>query len=476
MTESTAVRAPGAMSAAYRPLTLGLLAVITLAAFEAVAVATAMPVVAADLEGKSAYGLAFSMFLTASLLASVVAGVWCDAKGPRPALGAGLVLMVAGLVLSGAAGEFWIFTAGRAVAGLGGGFAIVAVYVIIGQVYPQRMQPVVFGWLAAAWVVPSLVGPLAAGVVAEYISWRLVFYGVAPIFLLAVLVVWPRTRSVGAPENPTTDRRAGRLQAVRGLMLAGGVFLAQWALFEAVAGGPVWQLVPLYALAAGGVVLALVVLPKLMPAGTLRLRRGLPSVIATRGLINLAFFGAEAFIPLMLVAAHGISPATAGLALTAGAVGWSIGSWVQARVQTARHRMLVLGSGILTACMGLMALVSAPSVPLWALIVVWALAGFSMGVALSTTSVLVLQMSAPEERGRNSASLQLADQLGGVVGTAGAGALFSLLRDPDNPGAIGVYVVIWLVLAVVAAGGIATGWRSAERTEDRQEQREEATE
>ena len=88
MTESTAVRAPGAMSAAYRPLTLGLLAVITLAAFEAVAVATAMPVVAADLEGKSAYGLAFSMFLTASLLASVVAGVWCDAKGPRPALGA----------------------------------------------------------------------------------------------------------------------------------------------------------------------------------------------------------------------------------------------------------------------------------------------------------------------------------------------------------------------------------------------------
>jgi MFS family permease len=197
-------------------------------------------------------------------------------------------------------------------------------------------------------------------------------------------------------------------------------------------------------------------------------------VIATRGLINLAFFGAEAFIPLMLVAAHGISPATAGLALTAGAVGWSIGSWLQARLHnTPRHWMLVIGSGILAACMGLMALVSLPSVPFWSLIVVWALAGFSMGMALSTTSVMVLKMSAPEERGRNSASLQLADQLGGVVGTAGAGGLFSLLRDPDNPAAIGVYVVIWLVLAVVAAGGIATGWRSAERTEDRQDQREE---
>ncbi|QTG80540.1 MFS transporter [Arthrobacter crystallopoietes] len=462
MTEPPAA-AEGALSVAYRSLTIGLLAIITLTAFEAMAVATAMPVVAQELHGQSSYGLAFSMFLTASLLATVVAGIWCDVRGPTPSLGLGLALMVVGLVLSGVADSFWLFTAGRAIAGLGGGFLIVAVYVIIGQAYPQQVQPVVFGWLAAAWVVPSLIGPYVAGLLAQYLSWRLVFYGVAPIVLLAVLVIWPSVRHLGAPEEPTMDRRLGKQQVVRGLVLAGGVFLAQWAVYQAVQMPEAGTAAALYAVAGVGAVLGLLALPGLMPAGTLRLKRGLPSVVATRGCINLAFFGAEAFIPLMLVASHGISPATAGLALTSGAVGWSIGSFVQARVRTDRHWLLVIGSGVLAAAMGLMSLLTNPAAPFWLLILVWGIAGFSMGMALSTTSVMILKMSAPAERGRNSASLQLADQLGGVVGTAGAGSLFALLRNPDNPADTGVYVVIWLALAVFAAASMYTGWRSAEQ-------------
>ncbi|MFD1214239.1 MFS transporter, partial [Arthrobacter sp. GCM10027362] len=202
MTAPSASAASGAMAATYRPLTIGLLAIITFSAFEAMAVATAMPVVARELDGQSSYGLAFSMFLTASLLGSVLGGLWCDLRGPRPAVGTGLGLTVAGLVLSGLAGEFWIFTAGRAVAGLGGGFMIVAVYVIIGQAYPQRLQPVIFGWMSAAWVVPSLVGPLAAGLLTQYLSWRLVFYGVAPLVLAFVLAVWPKIRRLGTPPGP----------------------------------------------------------------------------------------------------------------------------------------------------------------------------------------------------------------------------------------------------------------------------------
>jgi predicted MFS family arabinose efflux permease len=213
--------------------------------------------------------------------------------------------------------------------------------------------------------------------------------------------------------------------------------------------------------AVAGAVLALCVLPGLMPPGILRLRRGLPSVILTRTAINVAFFGAEAFIPLMLVASRGISPAAAGLALTAGALGWSIGSFIQARAGRRRHRLLVLGPAALAVCLGLLALAAGPQVPLWPLMVVWGLAGLSMGLALSTTSVLILRMSAPGEQGRNSSSLQLADQLGGVVGTAGAGGLFTLLHHPENPADSGVFAAIWLTLAAFAAAGLYTGWRSS---------------
>lgn len=450
-----------AMSPELRPLTIGILAIITCAAFEAMAVVTAMPAVARELSGESSYGLAFSMYLTASLLGTVVAGSWCDRKGPGPALGVGMSLMILGLLASGIAPEFWLVTAGRAVSGLGGGFMIVAVYVVIGRSFPQQAQPVVFGWLAAAWVLPALIGPLIAGFVTEQFGWRWVFLGVAPIVLAAVLVVWPRTRGIGPLE--TADTGSARARTYRGFALAGGVFGAQWAVVrladvESPSGATVWGLT---VLTAAGIAVVLLVLPGLLPRGTMTLARGLPSIIATRGLVNVAFFGTEAFIPLMLVSSRGIDPGTAGLTLSAGAVGWSAGSFVQARVHFDRKWLLVAGSSILSLSLGGFALATAAEASLGILIVVWACSGFAMGMTLSSTSVLTLKLSPQNEQGRNSAALQISDQLGGVVGTAGAGALFALLRDADNPGHVPTFVAIWLALWVFTAAGIVSGLRGA---------------
>ncbi|WP_082177672.1 MFS transporter [Arthrobacter sp. RIT-PI-e] len=452
---------PGAMSPELRPLTLGILAIITCAAFEAMAVVTAMPSVAHELSGESSYGLAFSMYLTASLLGTVVAGSWCDRRGPRPALAVGMALMTLGLLASGAAPVFWLVTVGRAVSGLGGGFMIVSVYVIIGRSFPQQTQPVVFGWLAAAWVLPALIGPVVAGFVTEHLGWRWVFYGVAPIVVAAVVVVWPRTRALGPVA--ADDVGASRPRAVRGLALAAGVFAAQWAVVRlADTSEPTGTTVAgLVSLAVLGVVTALLVLPALLPKGTLRLARGLPSVIATRGLVNVAFFGTEAFIPLMLVSSRDISAGTAGLTLSAGALGWSAGSYVQARVTFGRQWLLVLGSSILSLSLGGFALATAVEAPLWTLAVVWALSGFAMGMTLSTTSVLVLKLSDTTEQGRNSSALQISDQLGGGGGTAGAGALFALLHDPADPGYLPTFVAIWLALWAFTAAGIVSGLRAA---------------
>ncbi len=456
----------GAMSPELRPLTIGILAIITCAAFEAMAVVTAMPSVARELSGESSYGLAFSMYLTASLLGTVVAGSWCDRKGPRPALAVGMSLMIVGLLAAGVAPDFWLVTVGRAVSGLGGGFMIVAVYVVIGRSFPQQAQPVVFGWLAAAWVVPALVGPVVAGFVTEHFGWRWVFLGVVPVVVAAVLIVWPKTRELGpidaAHESPAKDR------VLRGLALAGGVFAAQWSVVHlADRDSPTpGTVLGLTGIAAVGVVVALVVLPALLPKGTLMLARGLPSIIATRGIVNVAFFGTEAFIPLMLVNSREIDPGTAGLTLSAGALGWSAGSFVQARVTFGRQWLLVAGSSVLSASLAAFALATAVEAPLWVLVVVWGLSGFAMGMTLSSTSVLVLKLSERSEQGRNSAALQLSDQLGGVVGTAGAGALFALLHDDADPGHVPTFVAIWLALWVFTAAGIVSGLRGARSSAD----------
>jgi MFS family permease len=427
-----------------------------------------MPSVAAELDGESSYGLAFSMYLTASLLGTVLAGSWTDRQGPRPALSVGMLLMVAGLLVSGAAPAFWVVTAGRAVSGLGGGFMIVAVYVIIGRAFPPGARPVVFGWLSAAWVVPALVGPFVAGIVAEELHWRWVFLGVAPLVAAAGLIVWPRVRSLGASDEAGAAAGSGGWQrALRGLGLSGGVFAVQWAVSRLAADGGIsgGGLALLAVLAVLGLLAVLATLPGLLPRGTLTFAKGLPSVIGTRGLVNVAFFGAEAFIPLMLVTSRGFSSSTAGLALSAGALGWSAGAFLQSRVRFRRQWLLVAGSSLLSVALGGFALASGVQAPLPVLVLVWAFAGMAMGMTLSSTSVLVLALSPAAEQGRNSASLQIADQLGGVVGTAGAGALFALLRDPAAPGRVEVFVAIWLALCLFSAAGIVSGLRGAQTAE-----------
>ena len=56
----------------WRALTVGILAVVSLLAFEAMAVATAMPVAVRELDGLPYYAWGFSAFLIASLVGMVV--------------------------------------------------------------------------------------------------------------------------------------------------------------------------------------------------------------------------------------------------------------------------------------------------------------------------------------------------------------------------------------------------------------------
>src|SRR5699024_624497 len=96
----------GVFHAAYALVSVALVALITVIAFEGMAVSTAMPQAARELDAVRSYGLAFSVMLTTQLLGIVLAGVWCDRSGPLPSLYAGQLLFGAGCGLCGAAESF----------------------------------------------------------------------------------------------------------------------------------------------------------------------------------------------------------------------------------------------------------------------------------------------------------------------------------------------------------------------------------
>ena len=105
----------------HRALSVGIVSVVLLIAFEATAVGTAMPVAARELGGVSLYAFAFSGYFTTSLFGMVFAGQWSDRRGPLGALTSGIGAFAAGLVVAGTAQVMWVFILGRAVQGLGGG-------------------------------------------------------------------------------------------------------------------------------------------------------------------------------------------------------------------------------------------------------------------------------------------------------------------------------------------------------------------
>lgn len=170
LAEATATATTGAdasaedsvLSRPYRALSIGIVSVVLLIAFEATAVGTAMPVAARELDGVSLYAFAFSAYFTTSLFGMVLAGQWSDRHGPLAALTAGIGAFAAGLALSGTAGVMWLFILGRAVQGFGGGLVIVALYVVVGRAYPEHLRPSIMAAFAASWVIPSIVGPLAS--------------------------------------------------------------------------------------------------------------------------------------------------------------------------------------------------------------------------------------------------------------------------------------------------------------------------
>jgi MFS family permease len=397
-----------------RPLTVGLVLAVTLVAFEALAIATVLPVVSRDLGDLRLYGWVFSAFLLSSLVGIVVAGTLAD-RVPlgRPMLG-GLALFAAGLVIGGTAPTMAVLVAGRAVQGLGAGVVPAVAYVAISRGYPDRCRPRMFAVLSTAWVIPGLIGPAIAALVAAAVGWRWVFLGLLPLVAVAGLLVVLALRHV--PRPAVASRPALPYLPVLGVVTGAGVALASLSSgrLPVVIGGVL----------AGGLLLVLS-LRRLAPPGTLLARRGLPATILSRGLLTCSFFAGDAYVPYAITVVRHSPTALGALALTAATMTWTAGSWVQARWITrfGPRRLVRLGEGMVFIGLVLMGVTLLPSVPPALGVVAWAIGGFGIGQAYAPLSVTTLDRAAPGQEGRATSGLQLFDVLGQAVGTGVAGAI-----------------------------------------------------
>lgn len=412
---------PRIFGPAYRALSFGVVISVSLVAFEAMSVATILPVTARELGGLGGYGWAFSAFMLANLVGTIAAGQLADERGPTRPLVLSLLSFAAGLGVAGLATTWPLLIAARVLQGFGGGAVMTLAYLAIRSGYPESLRARMLAIISSSWILPSLLGPAIAGAVAQHSSWRWVFLGLLPLPALTAALMLPALRRIPVTPRATTTKRP----LLFSLQLALGAGLSLFAL--ELRGQAT---LPLFAL---GMALVVVALARLLPKGTLLAKPGLPAGLAFRGLLSFVFFGAEAFVPLGLSTLRGLSPTQGGLVLTGASLSWVVGSWMQARMDarpgSSRKLRLVAGLSLVVFGVAGMALAAiTPFVPVGVSVAAWALGGLGMGLAYPTSSVIVLSLAEAGQEGRTSSSLNLVESLGIAFGAGICGAAFDFAR------------------------------------------------
>ena len=441
----------GILAPRWRELTIGLFLTIFVAAIEALSVATVMPLVEDDLNDLALYGWVFSAFFLGQLLGISLVARLIDRGSVRLPLAAGLVVFALGLVLASLAPSMAVLVAARVLQGVGAGAIPAVAFAVIGRAYPDELRPAMFAVVSTAWVVPAVFGPVLAGFVGEHLGWRWVFAGLLPFVALAGGLAVHAVRVV--PAVDPADVPAGvphRLALTVALAASATLALIGVSLDQS------WTGVPL---AVAGLAGAAWAFGRLTPPGTLRLRRGAPAGVAVKGLLVVAFFAGDAFVPYALVDGRGADVHLGSLTITTVSLCWTVGAWVQARLvlRVGPVRLCRLGFGFLAVGLAGMAAVMAPSTPPALALLAWGLAGIGIGIVYGAVSGSVLAAATSGAEGEASASLQLAETLGIAIGTGVAGAVVAGLVDRGTTSATAAAVVfagagVVALVALVVSG------------------------
>ncbi|GGI45777.1 hypothetical protein GCM10008018_13850 [Paenibacillus marchantiophytorum] len=399
----------------YFALSIGIILSVMAVGFEGLSVTTIAPSIAGDLNGIDLFGWIFSTYLLAQIIGTLVVGRIIDRKGPAAPFTFALLLFIVGLIVAATASDMYIMILARAMQGLGAGAMMTCVYTAISLSYPDELRAKILGAFGTAYVLPSMIGPYVAGLIADQWSWRFVFWGILPILVLSALLSLPAFRKLKTQGTQGDNGAAATWMALL-LTIGTGIFLVGLSMLPVITG---------LILVIIGLVLMVYPLRKLLPKGTLSLRRGMPAILATRGLFFAAYASTQNFLVLALINVKGITPSQAGLIVASAALSWCLiaylqGLWDSADQGRGRHTRITLG--VLLLAIGIAFVFWVPVVTVTVAVIGQIIAGIGIGLAHPISGVVAFSQTGEEGVGKTSANLQFADSFtpGVVIGIGGS--------------------------------------------------------
>ncbi|KOY16207.1 MFS transporter [Paenibacillus xylanivorans] len=445
----------GIFDTQYRAPTIGIVLVLATVAFEGLAITTIAAKMAQSLQGIHLYGWIFSSFLLSQLIGTLVMGQQVDKRGVFTSMLVSFSVFVLGTVVAAVSFDMHMLIAGRAFQGFGAGALITCVYTCVTLQYPDALRTQILAAFSMAFVLPSLIGPYLAGLIASYISWRFVFWIVLPLIGLALSLTFRSFRDLQIRQTlagpaPTADSKtihAILLAVGTGLLLTGLGMITDWK-------GIVLTL--------GGLFVMIPQMRKLLPKGTFSVKKGLPATLVSRGLYVACYFTTESFVILALTEVKGLSADLAGLLVAAGSLSWSTAAWLQAKLDVrdqgrAQKGRVMTGIGIMIA--GTILVILALILSNGGIILILLsqmITGFGVGLANPTTAAIALQHALPRKEGEMSANLQFVDSFYMGVSIGVGGALIALSETLQWGISIGVLIVLTLQLLLVLLSFLAS--------------------
>ena len=416
-------------SGGYARTTLGLVLLETLVAVQMLVTVAVLPAVVRDLGGIHLYGVALGAPALATAVALPVTAKLVVRRGLRAVFLGSVIVYATGTLVVIVAPNMPAFVAGRLAEGAAGGVQYALVLAIFTRRYPTRLRPRMLAVWAAAWAVPGLVGPAYGGFVASTLGWRWAFGLLLPLLVPSVILLnrdlAPDDAPPGEPAAVTDTAQAdqaGQPQPASWpwlLTLGFGMALV----FTVLALGSGWVLI----VGAAGLIPTTMALRAILPPGSFTARPGLPAVIATAFLANMAFFAVEGFLPAMLTGVRGQGLTLASVVVTLGVLAWVAGTWWQSRlVLRWKARWLVAGGALLVLVGIAGVLLGDLGAPITVPYLAWGLAGFGMGVAYPTITLLATELATRDNEVVTLSQYQLSETLGAAVGPGLGGGALSL--------------------------------------------------
>jgi MFS family permease len=393
----------------YATLAWAAIALVTLGALANRAISTILPAVAEEFDALGVLGIMTTAPMLVYIVAGPTAGVVADSRGGRIVLFSGITAFAGGLLVCALSGGAWVFIVGRVLTGVGEAAFDVSLVVLIASRIPEELRPKLFAAYSTAWLLPSVLGPQAAGLVSGALSWRWVFGGLLLFVILAAVLL---ARSLRSPSvSAATDGGESSPDRVplryAWVAMVGGCGIASisWLRDSFGLSG--------ISSAVLGIAMSVVALGaclRLSPSGVVRFRKGLPAIIGLTAVCGVVFELATAYLPLYINFGFGAPLGFGGAFLAVTGIFWTVGSWLQGsdwvQQRTTTAQRVLIGFMFLAIGIGGVGAI-AVGLPLPAAYVVWAIAGIGVGLTNSTLTTARVNTAPQSSQGSLTAATNL---------------------------------------------------------------------